>query len=93
MITENDFNGSKTFKHALFHTFILIPTSLLLLTVDDSISYLYGFIALISGLWFLFETFKTYQIPSNQSAKKIILVSVIYLPLLLLAIILDVNIN
>jgi len=45
-----------------------------------SVIYLIG--ALILGLWFLFESISTARAKTKESARRLLMVSVIYLPLL-----------
>lgn len=81
-------DGRITFRQIVLFTIMLVPVSLAPFFFGRA-----GFIFLVGasilGLWFLVESIKTARSKSNGSAKRLLMVSVIYLPLLLLLMVAD----
>lgn len=74
-------SGKMTARQIVIFTVMLLPISLapFFVTLAGGV-YLVG--ASLLGLWFLYESVKTAREKSNKSAKRLLLVSVIYLPLI-----------
>lgn len=74
-------SGKMTARQIVIFTVMLLPISLapFFVTLAGWV-YLVG--ASLLGLWFLYESVKTAREKSNKSAKRLLLVSVIYLPLI-----------
>lgn len=88
MLSWNDESGQRTAFHILLHTLILVPVSLGLWLVGHS-GQIYLWITLASGLYFLALALGFYRDISRQSAKRVFFYSIVYLPLLFIAIIAD----
>ncbi|MCC5933615.1 MAG: protoheme IX farnesyltransferase [Balneolales bacterium] len=89
MLPKNDITGSKAAWVNLVCLLILIPISLSLYFMDyNGIIYLVG--ALLSGIGFLFYGYKFFAIKDKPSAKKLMFASIFYLPVVWIAILLDV---
>lgn len=88
MLSWNDDSGRKTARQILLHTALLVPVSAgLYLTGQSGLVYLV--LAIASGLWFLYCAIRFHARPDRAAAKKVFHFSIIYLPLLFAAIILD----
>ena len=85
-IDEN--NGKTTFRRILISTQLLVIASLLFALVTQA-SLLYLMIALSLGLSFYYVAYRASLSRSKLSAKTLLHASVIYLPLLYLALLLD----
>ena len=81
-------DGKSTFRQSLAACILLIPVSLWPTFVDMT-GWVYFCGALIIGLWFLAACIRWRMSESNIDARKVLLVSVTYLPLLLLLMIVD----
>jgi heme o synthase len=88
MLSWNDEAGKRTAFHILLHTVILVPVSAGLYLVGHS-GPVYLWIALASGLWFLVLAVQFYRNISGKTAKRVFNYSIVYLPLLFIAIIAD----
>ncbi len=88
MLSWNDESGRRTAFHILLHTIILVPVSAGLYLVGHS-GQIYLWLTLASGLVFLALALKFFRSVSKQDAKKVFHYSIIYLPLLFIAIIAD----
>jgi protoheme IX farnesyltransferase len=88
MLSWNDESGKRTAFHILLHTIILVPVSTGLYLVDHS-GPIYLWITLASSLYFLVLAIAFYRDISRQNAKRVFFYSIIYLPLLFIAIIAD----
>jgi protoheme IX farnesyltransferase len=74
-------DGRITRRQIVSFSFMLLVASLAPFFLGfASVIYLIG--ALILGLWFLFESIRTARAKTRESARRLLLVSVIYLPLL-----------
>jgi protoheme IX farnesyltransferase len=88
MLSWNDETGRRTAIHILVHTIILIPTSAgLWLTGDFGLVYLV--LTLVNGLAFLWYAFAFMRSTDKAGARKVFHYSVLYLPLVFVAIFLD----
>lgn len=73
--------GKMTARQIVIFALMLLPISLApFFVVLAGWTYLVG--ASILGLWFLYESVNTARAKTNKSAKRLLLVSVIYLPLI-----------
>ena len=82
-------DGKKTFNHILWYSIVLIPISMIPTVIGIS-GYIYLVGALISGLMLLQISQKLFKSHSIGDAHKLLKATVIYLPVLLILIILDV---
>jgi len=84
-------HGADSAKNqALLYTFFLTPVSMLLVPIGVA-SYAYLVAAAGLGLWFFFTCIRGFEPESGQRwARRFFLVSIAYLPLLTLALIVDV---
>ncbi|MDT8399235.1 MAG: heme o synthase [Pseudomonadales bacterium] len=88
MLSHNDPDGRKTSRQIMIHSVLLFLASLLLFILSDS-SFVYLFSALIAGGIFLYFALAFYQTVSTAKARHVFQASIIYLPFLFLAIIVD----
>ncbi len=91
MLPDVDPNGVRTAREALVFTGILLLASLLPL-LPGYTSWLYGGVALVLGTFFLLRAWDFFHNPSlrDASARALFLASIFYLPILLLALVVDV---
>ena len=83
-------DGESTFKQILWHSSILIPISLLPTLIGLS-GYFYLSGALLAGVLLFLVGFKLTQSKTVMDAQKLLKATVVYLPILLLLIVIDVN--
>jgi protoheme IX farnesyltransferase len=88
MITDHDPKGKKTSLYSLIHTALLLPLTLITFLYCDS-SWIFLIGAGACALVYLKPAIKFYQSPDNTTAKPFFLMSLLYLPGLYLAAILD----
>ncbi len=88
MLSWNDESGQRTAFHILLHTVILVPVSAGLYLVGHS-GQIYLWLTLASGLVFLALAIAFYRSVSKQDAKRVFYYSILYLPLLFIAIVAD----
>jgi protoheme IX farnesyltransferase len=88
MLSWNDEAGKRTATNILLHTVILLPVSTGLYLVGHS-GLVYLGITLASGLAFLAVALQFFFNISKQGAKRVFSYSIVYLPLLFIAIIAD----
>ncbi|MEY4641674.1 MAG: Protoheme farnesyltransferase 2 [Pseudomonadota bacterium] len=88
MLSWNDESGKRTAFHILLHTIILVPVSAGLYLVGHS-GLIYLVFTLASSLVFLVYALGFYHDISGKAAKRVFNYSIIYLPLLFIAIIAD----
>lgn len=88
MLSWNDEEGATTSKHIVIHSLLLLPVSSSLFLLGH-FGLVYLFIALIISLVFIYYAIIFYKSPSKQTAKKVFYFSIIYLPILFVAIIVD----
>lgn len=81
-------DGKDTFRQSLAACIVLIPVSLWPTFVHMS-GWIYFVGAIVCGLWFLSACVRWRLSESNEDARKVLRVSVIYLPLILLLILVD----
>ncbi len=81
-------DGRITFRQIVMFSIMLLPASLApFFFAQTGFVYLIG--ASILGLWFLWASVRTAMAKSNESARSLLMVSVIYLPLLFLLMVVD----
>jgi protoheme IX farnesyltransferase len=88
MLSWNDASGKRTAFQILLHTLILLPVSAGLYLVGHS-GLIYLGITLLSGLVFLALAIQFSRNISGKNAKRVFYFSILYLPLLFIAIIAD----
>lgn len=88
MITINDTDGNSTARQILWFSLGMIFFSVIPVVMGLS-SWIYLTGALLLGLWFLVPVLRFYSSRSVLHARAVLKVSVLYIPLLLAAIILD----
>lgn len=80
--------GKITARQIVIFTILLLPTSLAPFFVGFAgLIYLFG--AIVLGVWFLSASIQAARAKSNEKARKLLLVSVIYLPLIFLLMVFD----
>ena len=80
--------GRITARQIVLFAIMLVPVSLAPFFLGFAgLAYLIGATAL--GLWFLFESIRTARAKSNEKAKRLLMVSVLYLPLIFGLLVLD----
>ena len=88
MLSWDDADGKRTALHILLHTIILVPVSAGLYLVGHS-GLIYLAITLVSGFVFLALAVQFMNDISGKNAKRVFYYSILYLPLLFIAIIAD----
>jgi protoheme IX farnesyltransferase len=88
MLPGVDPDGRRTSQQALLYSAALWPVSLMPLTVGLA-GPLYGAIATILGLLFIWLCFRFAQERSQQNARRLFLFSITYLPLLWAVLVFD----
>jgi protoheme IX farnesyltransferase len=89
MLPVVDTEGKQTFRHSLAYCIVLIPVSILPSLISDMVGWIYFSGALLLGVWFLAACVRWRISESQIDARKVLRVSVIYLPVLLLLILVD----
>ncbi|MFP4499945.1 MAG: heme o synthase [Candidatus Hydrogenedentota bacterium] len=85
-------DGASTFRHSLGFAILLVPVSLLP-TFVRLVSWPYFVGAMLAGLWFLFVCARWRMSRTNFDARRVLLASIIYLPLLLAFFLVDALIS
>ena len=88
MLSTEDPEGDRTFFHMMVYAAMLVVVSVLPVT-EHMLGGLYGVSALGLGGWFVWECYRFRKDRSQASAKRIMMASILYLPLLLLVILVD----
>jgi heme o synthase len=88
MLSWNDESGERTAFQILIHTIVLVPVSAGLYVVGHS-GLIYLVITLASSFAFLAYALRFYRNISGKNAKRVFNYSIVYLPLLFIAIIAD----
>jgi protoheme IX farnesyltransferase len=88
MLSWNDDQGTKTANHILIHALILLPVSSSLFLLGHS-GLTYFLLNLAASLIFIYYSVLFYMSPDIRCAKKVFRFSIVYLPILFFAIILD----
>ena len=92
MVSVNDPAGKRTGVHAVVSALVLLPVSLLPAWIGHA-GLFYGLIAGILSLAFIAAAFRFAQHPDRPRARVLFLTSIIYLPLILTALALDIPIR
>jgi heme o synthase len=87
-----DASGKTTAWHALASALVLLPVSLLPVWVGFA-SLVYGGCATILSLFFILVAFRFVRRPERRQARTLFLTSIIYLPLILAALALDIPVR
>lgn len=88
MLSLEDTDGRRTFFHTIVYASMLLVASLLPVT-EGMLGWPYGVLAAVLGIWFWWQCYRFRRDRSEASAKRIMLSSIVYLPLLLIAIVAD----
>lgn len=88
MLPVEDPSGVSTVNQTLFFTVVLVGVSLLPVVLSLA-GLLYGASAAVLGAWFVREAYVFYRTYSVQDARRVLKVSIYYVPALVLAILLD----
>jgi len=84
MMPYADPKGTRTSRHALAYALLLLPISLAPVYFKTA-GWVYGAAALILGLGFVWQSYRFYTVTDRSRARQLFFYSIIYLPLLLLA--------
>ena len=84
MMPHVDPKGTRTARHALAYALLLLPISLAPVYFKTA-GWVYGAAALIFGLGFVWQSCRFYAVIDRSRARHLFFYSIIYLPLLLLA--------
>jgi len=79
--------GEKTFALTVVTAIALLPVSLLLCSTDTGLAYKFG--ATLSGAMLIAGGIRLARHPSNAAARNVLLLSLLYLPVILAAVIID----
>lgn len=88
MITVGDPGGRITSRQILLYCVVLIPASLLL-SIVAGLGVAYSVGALVAGVLFLMTAVHLYRTKTNASARRVFFASLLYLPALLCAMVVD----
>jgi protoheme IX farnesyltransferase len=89
MVSVADLSGRKTAWHGLISALVLLPVSLMPVWVGFA-SWFYGACALTLSSAFIWAAIRFVQRPERREARTLFLSSIIYLPLILAALALDI---
>jgi protoheme IX farnesyltransferase len=92
MVSVSDSSGRKTAWHGLLSALVLLPVSLLPVWVGIA-SWFYGACALALSSAFIWAAIRFVQRPERREARTLFLTSIVYLPLILAALALDIPIR
>lgn len=92
MLPVVDLEGRQTFRHSLAYCMLLLPISLLP-TLTNMVGWIYFTGAFLCGMWFLVVCIQWRLSESRMDARRVLRVSVIYLPALLILILADSFVN
>lgn len=88
MLPHSDLTGGTTTRQALLYTVALLPITLIPSFVGMA-GKVYFFGALVISLWFMKLVYKFFKERNAQQARKVLLGSLLYLPMIFLLMILD----
>jgi len=88
MLPARDPSGSLTAQTMLLTSLTLVPMALLA-TLHGLAGLVFALCATVLGLWLSWESFRFLRERSDAMARRVFLVSIVYLPLLLLVMVLD----
>ena len=83
-------SGERMFRHIMWYSYILIPVSLIPVMIGMS-GAIYCAGALVIGVFLLTASRRFALVRSNMFARRLLRTTVVYLPILLILIIIDVN--
>jgi protoheme IX farnesyltransferase len=89
MVSVRDLSGRRTAWHALITCLVLLPVSLLPVWLGIS-GWFYGAAAVILGIGFTWQAVRFLRQPERPAARSLFFASIIYLPLALIALVVDV---
>lgn len=89
MITDKDPDGKKTFIHAFIHSIFLF-LSTLILVYTSVMNFLYLILIIPLSIWFIYKCYLVLKKLTDKAASRLVLDSVIYLPLFTILVILDI---
>jgi len=92
MVSVNDLTGKRTGLHAVVSALVLLPVSLLPTLIGHS-GLFYAIIAGFLSIVFLAAAIRFARLPDRPHARTLFLTSIIYLPLVLLALAIDIPIK
>ncbi len=92
MVSVQDTTGRRTGRHALVSALVLLPVSLLPAWIGSS-GLFYGVVAALLSSLFVAAAFYFFREPNRLRARTLFLTSIIYLPLLLTALAIDIPIK
>ena len=88
MLPAVDPSGQVTAQTMVLTSLILVPLGLLV-TVYGVAGWWFAIVSIILGCWMIFESLRFLQLRSDAAARRVFFASITYLPLLLLAIVID----
>jgi len=92
MVSVDDASGKRTATHAVVTAIIMLPVSLLPSIIGHS-GLFYGVIAAVLSIAFIIAAIRFANHPDRPHARTLFLTSIIYLPLLLIALAIDIPIK
>lgn len=88
MLSTDDPHGDCTFAHMMLYAAMLVGVSLIPMT-EGLLGWFYGVSALCLGIWFMWRCYAFRKTRTTDMARRIMFSSILYLPLLLGAILID----
>jgi protoheme IX farnesyltransferase len=88
MLPVVDRDGKLTARQIVMFTLMLVAVSLAPFFFGLS-GWIFGAAAFLLGCWFVYESINTARAKTPESARRLLYVSVLYLPLLFLVMVLD----
>ena len=88
MLPSHDESGARTTMQTILYSIGMIAFSILPVVMGLS-GWIYGSMALLLGAWFMIPVMRFRMTRSVQHARAVLKASVLYIPILLLAIVLD----
>jgi protoheme IX farnesyltransferase len=92
MVSVDDLSGRRTGIHAVISALVLVPVSLLPMWLGPSGAF-YGVVAALLSVGFVLLAIRFARSPSRPTARGLFLASITYLPLILLALVIDLPIK
>ncbi len=78
----------RTARQVVIFSLLLLPTSLLP-CLAEGVGWIYGISAMLLGAWFLDAGLRMGRRPTRAEARRLFVVSILYLPLVLTALVVD----
>ncbi len=88
MLPVVDRSGVVTARQILIFGFLTLPVSLAPFFFGHA-GFLYLVVASVAGLWFLFESFRMSRAKDDKAARRLLMASVLYLPIVFGTLVLD----